>query len=132
MAANQLDATHEADARSAMLVQANTATVGKNGLPRRDVGLPMLNGEAVASLTSCSTNLHGSCDFHMAQKFQIYVDHWRHAAPPHCQQRKGVVRSAAKKQAPAEVFLDRLGVNMGAGVRLQTDTRTQPICDRLT
>ena len=108
------DAKQEADGRANMIVQANTAMIGPDGLPRRDIGLPTLNGEAVASLTTCNTNLNRTCDFHMAQKFQIYLQQWRSPAPAHCQRRGRPV-----EPAPA-LFYDRLGVNM------------EPVCDSLT
>lgn len=41
-------------------------------------------GEAVRSLSTCSVNLHPSCDFHMSQKWRDYLQAWQHPAPSHC------------------------------------------------
>ena len=75
---------------------------------RASYGLPMLNGEAVGSLTSCSTNLHHSCDFHMAQKYRQFMQAWREPAPNHCKPK----RKRPLTDAAVCVYLDRLGVNM--------------------
>lgn len=74
---------------------------------------PMLNGEAVASLSTCSVNLEPSCNFHVAQRMQAYLQAWRNPAPPSCQPRRRNTNNAGP-DLPSEAaqYDDRLGINM--------------------
>lgn len=98
-------------------------------MPRFGAGVPSpyaaptIDGDAVQSLTSCSINLHPSCDFHNAQKYQQYLHEWRHPAPKHCTGQAGSFHrprtSPALPPAIAPDLMQRLGVNM------------QPVCDAM-
>ena len=68
--------------------------------------MPTLNGEAVPSLSTCSTNLHASCDFHTAQRYLHYLSEWRHPAPKKCHR-----RNFKPKEYPPPTT-DRLGINV--------------------
>lgn len=99
-----------------------TATVTQ----RQQSRIQVINGEHLASLTTCNTNLNPSCDFHVNQKYQTYRAHWAFPAPPQCG-RTGVVRPVQDRcdtvdvpPEPQPLYLDRLGANM------------QPICARFT
>lgn len=111
-----LDAEMESSFRTSLVKQQSNKAqlLGADGLPRRDLGLPTLNGEKVASLSTCFTNMDRSCDFHTVQKYRIYRSEWVQPAPQHCEIKR-------RKPAPPlpELHTDRLGVNM------------EPTCDNL-
>lgn len=75
--------------------------------------LPLFRGDALASLTTCNTNLNSSCDFHTSRKYKEYLKAWRQPAPIHCRSRRS--RYAKPNPIPPDPELkERLGVNMDA------------------
>ena len=111
------EAGEEAGDRARLVASSNSqrgGLVGPDGLPRKDLGMPTLNGEAVASLTTCSVNLDASCDIHNATRYRRIMETWRNPAPRGCQPRR------APPPPPAAAFADRLAANM------------DPTCDALT
>ena len=92
--------------------QPSTSPATAEGLPPVPLTLhqtmPTINGEAVPSLSTCSTNLHSSCDFLTTQKYLHYLYEWRHPAPKHCQPRG---TTPASKIVPP-LTPDRLGINI--------------------
>lgn len=83
--------------------------VDANGLPRKDLGLPTLNGEAVASLSTCHVNIHKSCNFHEALLMTAFAQEWKKPAPKHCQRKRAANQ---KEELPPDLRLQHLGVNM--------------------
>lgn len=88
--------------------------------------LPMFNGDALASLTTCSTNLNPSCDFHNNQKYIQYVRDWMQPAPAYCRMRRRVSQGE-KARGPAKP-LDMSDVVDRKRIGLAMD----PICRRMT
>lgn len=68
--------------------------------------LPTRNGEALASLASCYTNLDPSCDFHNRLRLLQFQAAWGNPAPTHCPLKRGA------KSPELPLYPDRLGVNM--------------------
>ena len=66
---------------------------------------PTINGEAVASLTTCSTNLHSSSEFQTASQFVRFMQEWRRSGPKSCR------RKATKPEELMGFVADRLGIN---------------------
>ena len=87
--------------------------------------LPMLHGDALASLTTCSTNLNPSCDFHNNQKYVQYVREWMQPAPLHCRLRRKTGGEPSRGTAKP---LDLTDVVDRKRVGLAMD----PICRRMT
>lgn len=59
----------------------------------------MFEGDALASLTTCSINLNPSCDFRTTRKYKEYTRAWRQTAPIHCRgKRRGKGEKNGKKE----------------------------------
>lgn len=105
-----MDFKKEATAREDLVeTQENTplpVTANKEDV---DHFFQYLQGEAVASLTTCHVNLNASCDFHNTQKYKTYIRDWQQPAPIHCSKQRKKNSNAAHSYA---IHTDRLGANM--------------------